>query len=115
MALSIGPREIILSGTLVFESGNPLAINIRDLRVVLEFDEKPNVAPTVDAQSTGAKELKFIFSGFSNSLGTAYDTQVGEIDGKPLVMAVYVFALGDERRRVRLLTYTFSVGEGHHE
>jgi hypothetical protein len=111
MAIKIGQRAVLESGSVLTENKNPVTIQIRDLSVKINFiDEAKN---TIDARvsQTGEKGLTVNLVNFNNSGGSSFDDIVGEIDGKPLVLGLYVHSLGAERR-VHLLHYTFSVGEG---
>jgi hypothetical protein len=119
MVVKIGPREVIVSGSVVVDGDNTVSISVRDLTISIQFLDEEEGSPSVRAETVGDKGLKFLLSGFENVLGTAYDTAIGIIDGKPLVMGLWVEALSkgkkkeeDKKRSIRLLSYTFSVGEG---
>jgi hypothetical protein len=113
MAVKIGQREVIADGSVIVDSDNMVTIEVRDLIVSIRFGEDAG-EPRVQGETISGKELSFTLIGFKNVLGTAYSAKIGDVDGKPLIMALWVESLSKDnpRRWIRLLSYTFSVGEG---
>lgn len=112
MPITIGQRKVLESGSVLSERRQPVVFEIAGLKVTCILVQETG---TFGARATvhGTDHVQVELVNFDNPAGTAWDAEIGRLGGKPLIFAVYVHALGVDRRPVHLLNYTFSVGEGH--
>jgi hypothetical protein len=115
MGVSIGNREVVSAGSVVVEGDNIVTLRVEDLAIALSFED-PGGSADVRGEPSSDKRLQFRLINF-DGLGTAYDAQIGTLHDRPLIMALWVSSLQNQKkdstkRFVRLLSYTFSIGEG---
>jgi len=111
MAVKIGARDVIVSGSVISETGLSVAVPVDDLLINFEFEtDATSDSAQVKLRGGGEKSLTVELVNFKNALGLAYDQKIGEMSNRPLIMALYVQTLGQERK-THLLHYTFSVGD----
>jgi hypothetical protein len=109
MSVIVDDKEVVESGSVVFEDGW-VKVSVQDIIVEFSFETNfESEEQKVIGKNVGDKELQLTLVNFNNPLGTAFSNQIGDIENKPLYLAFYIFALGEERK-FRLLHYTFSLG-----
>jgi len=93
------------------EKSTEVYLDVSQLKITLRFQDRSNddlnVVVSFD-QNTG---MLFEISGFHNSLGSSFDTSLGDIAGKQLKMSAMSYGIGEKAQPPRLLTLTFFVEE----
>lgn len=111
----VGARQVVESGcAAVYREAGSLRLTYKDLSFVLTFDDEGDGASATVATTIIelTKTLEVRLRGFSNPLGTIWDSEVGTVGGRRLFLTLSVHGIGDAKQRPRTLTYTLSLGEG---
>lgn len=106
-----GSRLVIASGTVVVENEGPVSIKADEITIVLQFAEDAGDSSRIHPEQVDARTIKFTLTNCSN-LGL--DENYGSLNGKPLIIAFSLQTLvkSDSDRKLRILHYTFSTGDG---
>jgi hypothetical protein len=114
--IEIGKRHVLASGSVVLQKDVPVSIKGPQISVTISFREDPP-SPTPERSVHWVVDdgvLNVMLHNWSNPLGTAIESRIGTVNGTPLVMALFVHSVGPEQQPaqlIRVLNYTFSVGE----
>lgn len=107
-SMRVGGRDVVLNGAIVTQPGDDsLDLELSNLRFRIIFTGGDDNTVVGDAQGS---LLTLRVSGFNNSLGTAWSSEVGTLGGKRLYLSLYGFSLGDADKLVRLINFTFTTG-----
>jgi hypothetical protein len=110
----VGQRKVLASGVAITESD--LTIKVADLTLIVEFKGAIG-APGVKATQEGQTTIRLTLSNFYN---TGLDEVFGEVNGQPLIIALWASVQtdlnqpGQAGRMVRIVSYTISSGPGWH-
>jgi hypothetical protein len=88
MAIQIGKREVLASGSVLVERRLPVSLPVHDLTITINLLKTDDGKPAAGFKTTGEKSLELSLTNFDNTLGAAFDHPIGEINGRQLVMAV---------------------------
>lgn len=101
------------SGTISMPSGaSSVTFEYRDLTFVLQF-ARASGAPSINATQDGERKITLRLFDFDNPVGTAYDGEIGSIDGAPFHLSLAVYAIGVQpsvKHPPRVLHYSLLTG-----
>ena len=107
--MKIGSREVLNAGTLVTEPGDDeVELSHGDLLFKLIF--LPGTGDGTVAGEANGKTLTLKLTAFANPLGIAWNSEVGQIGGRPLFLSLYVWAVGELGKEQRAISFTFTLG-----
>jgi hypothetical protein len=108
LSFRIEGRKVITTAALVLgPTETRVGIEIAHLKLELNFSNKSGedkITPMLDSSTT----LRLTFDGFKNPLGTTWNSDIGEYEGRTLKIGVYVQSIGSDENPPRLINITLS-------
>jgi hypothetical protein len=106
--MRVGSRDIVGSGSIVTQAGDDtVELEHANLRFKFVFESVDGAQPSV-LGTDQANVLTFTFTNIESSLGMQWSAVVAATGEKALHLAVYIFTIGEPKKKIRLINYTFS-------
>ncbi|WP_457814157.1 hypothetical protein U8C43_23880 [Sinorhizobium meliloti] len=105
-------KEIDSGSSVLIAGATSLRIQLDDLAFVFKFASKKEISgQAVEQVSVEGKTLTLDLVNFENPLGVSWQSQVGTLDGKVLVLCLYVTMIGNIPSETRIITHSFYTKE----
>lgn len=111
ITIGSGKRLVIASGTVLVENDGPVSIGADEITIVFRFKEDDRESSRINTEQVDERTIDFTIT---NPSTVGLDENYGLLNGKPLIIAFALQTLvkSDNNRKLRIIHYTFSTGEG---
>jgi hypothetical protein len=102
-----GLFEELKSGTAVLPmSASSFTVDVEDLEFTFIFVQRDG-EQTVEEVSKTSKSISLHVVNFTNPMGTSWESDIGIVNGRTLVVCLYASSLGQVPTETRHVTYSF--------
>lgn len=106
--IRVGSRRVLVSGSVAAIGYETVSMTVADLEFEFVFSQKNDSPNSVDLVQPTPKSLRLSFVNVDSSLGVAWDSFVGQLNGGQLHLILYISSVGEGPGLRRQLHYTFT-------